>query len=163
MCSPATSPSLMSRMRAPASRHSLIRSACLGRSKMHTVTSLQIHRAVEHLCFMIFRHVVFVSHSEVMVPSHHNLASCRSPLDKTLACRVLAPSLLVLIFWESRSAYKRGIAGPLHTEGRITVTVGLKLFSGGETVQWGPHWRGLLRAVATAFRLRWTGYSRDTM
>ena len=40
MCAPATSPSLMSLMRAPASRHCLMRSACLGRSRMHAVTSL---------------------------------------------------------------------------------------------------------------------------
>ena len=43
-----TSPSLISRMRTPASRHSRMMSACRGRSKMTAVTSLQ-HKLEPHL------------------------------------------------------------------------------------------------------------------
>ncbi len=39
MIAPATSPSVMSWIRAPAARTSVMRSACRGRSRMTTVTS----------------------------------------------------------------------------------------------------------------------------
>jgi hypothetical protein len=45
---PATSPSEMSRMRAPAALHSAIRSLCRGRSRMSTVTSLHCRRDGHH-------------------------------------------------------------------------------------------------------------------